>query len=368
MRVRPLWAYVAVAFAACGHTEPFGEQRFDSDQPFNSTPPVRLTLNSGPDRRAAWLPDGSAIVYSAQRPDTPDRDVCLAVLPSGGGRQRSLTCGVSPLGEQLTESLEPAAPAPDGSLAFLLGQSGIGALQPQTQILALGNLEIPTGFRGLLSLPYPTAAGNVVGSLTQLQWLGADRLMYLAEQVIVRRPCQGCEYDTLRTGLEVNSLVVDQPTASPEVVPGTDLASGVSVGASEQEIYYTLSGDSRVYLRDLSSGEVSVAYDFGAGGIARDVDVVGHRLAAVVGGRVAFIQDSTLGPIQWDSGGTLHLVDLQNSSDVIIAGPGVFRRPRLSPAGDQIVAEVYPLIITPTGESAETTVARAGDLYLFGQQ
>jgi hypothetical protein len=193
--------------------------------------------------------------------------------------------------------------------------------------------------------------------------------LYLAELVVARRPCQGCEYDTVRTGLEVASLPVDQPSASlAEVVPGTELASGVSPGGTENEIYYTLSGDTRVYRRDLSSGAVSVAHDFGAAGIARDVHVVGQRMTAVVGGRVAFAQDSTLGgAVQWDSGGTLHLVDLQDGSDMLMSGPGLFRRPRLSPDATRIVAEVYPLIITPTGEAAETTVARTGDLYLFGQ-
>jgi hypothetical protein len=52
---------------------------------------------------------------------------------------------------------------------------------------------------------------------------------------------------------------------------------------------------------------------------------------------------------------------------MLISGPGLFRRPRLSPDATRIIAEVYPLIITPAGEAAETTVARSGDLYLFGQ-
>jgi hypothetical protein len=371
MKLSPRWGRFAVllAISACGHSEPFSNQEFGTDQPFDAAAPVRLTLNRGPDRRAAWLPDGSAIVYSAQRAGTRDGDVCLAVLPPGGGRQRSITCNIAPTADQLTEALEPGAPASDERLAFLLGQSGIGALLPATQNLALSTLQSPTSYRTLLSLPYPSSGGRLVGGLSDLQWLGANRLLYLAELVVARRPCQGCEYDTVRTGLEVASLPVDQPSASlAEVVPGTELASGVSPGGTENEIYYTLSGDTRVYRRDLSSGAVSVAHDFGAAGIARDVHVVGQRMTAVVGGRVAFAQDSTLGgAVQWDSGGTLHLVDLQDGSDMLISGPGLFRRPRLSPDATRIVAEVYPLIITPTGEAAETTVARTGDLYLFGQ-
>jgi hypothetical protein len=84
----------------------------------------------------------------------------------------------------------------------------------------------------------------------------------------------------------------------PAAVPGTDLASGVSPGASADEVFYTIGGDTRVFHRVLSSGEVSVAHDFGAAGIARDVHVVGRRLVAVVGGHVAFGVDPVLGPTQ----------------------------------------------------------------------
>jgi hypothetical protein len=139
----------------------------------------------------------------------------------------------------------------------------------------------------------------------------------------------------------------------------------VSAGSGEDELYYTLGGDARIYRQELSSGAVSVVHDFGSAGIARDVHVVGNRLAAVVGGRVAFAIDSAIGPTQWDSGGELHVVSLQDGTDMTVPGPGLFRRPQLSPSGAQIVAEVYPLIIDPV--TRDTTVGRAGDLYLFGQ-
>jgi hypothetical protein len=363
--VHPVLLLVALG---CGHTEPFGAQRFDTDQPFNATPPIRLTLNRGPDRRAAWLPDGSAILYSTQRSDSRDNDVCLAVLPPTGGRQLSLTCDLSPTGEQRTEAIESAAPASDGRLAFAAASSNIGAVFPETQGLVLGTLARPSVYQLLFSLPTTSASGRLAGGISQLRWLSQNRLVYLAELVATQRPCTGCELDTVRSGLEANWLALDQLGGSPQLVPGTDFASGVSPGASEDEVYYTLAGDPRVYRRKLSTGEVVVAHDFGAAGIARDVHVVGTHLAAVVGGRVTFTTDPSLGPVQWDSGGTLHVVDLQNGVDVVPSGPGVFRRPQLSPDGNQVVAEIYPLIITPNGVGADTTVARAGDLYLVGLQ
>jgi hypothetical protein len=71
--------------------------------------------------------------------------------------------------------------------------------------------------------------------------------------------------------------------------------------------------------------------------------------------------------VQWDSGGVVHLITLPDGADAALAGPGLFRRPRISPSGGSLVAEGYPLIITdlPDG-SADTTVSRDGDLYLFG--
>jgi hypothetical protein len=72
------------------------------------------------------------------------------------------------------------------------------------------------------------------------------------------------------------------------------------------------------------------------------------------------------GPTQWDSGGVLHVVDLQSGADVTLDGPGLFRRPQISPSGSALVVEVYPLMIS--GEPAGTVVSRQGDLYLYGLQ
>jgi hypothetical protein len=351
----------------CGHTDPFGSPRFDPDQPFDPTPPVQLTLNRGADRRAAWLPDRSAIFYSTQLLGRQDSDVCLAMLPSAGGRQRALTCDLSPNSGTLTEALESAAPAADGRLAFVAATSTIGSILPAEEALVLGSVEDPATRRVLTRIPYTAPGGRRHTGLSQLRWWGPNRLLYLGESVTTLRPCELCERDTLRSGLDAVVLDADG-IALPQAIPGTDYASGVSPGSSEDEIFYTLGGDSRVYRQFRSSGAVDVVHDFGPAGIVRDVHVIGNHLAAVVGGRVSFGTDPLLGPTQWDSGGTLHLVDLQDGSDMIIDGPGLFRRPQLSPSGAGIVAEVFPLLITfnPDG-TIDTTVSRVGDLYLFGQ-
>jgi hypothetical protein len=103
-------------------------------------------------------------------------------------------------------------------------------------------------------------------------------------------------------------------------------------------------------------------------GIARDVHRVGNLLAAVVGGRVAVAPHPVLGTAQYDTGGFVHVVDLNSQEDAVADFPGwLFRRPALSPAGDQLVAEGYRLILTPLQPGVvDTAVDRSGDIYLLG--
>jgi hypothetical protein len=329
---------------------------------------VRLTLNRGPDRRPAWLPDGSGILYSTQLVDVRENDVCLARLPVTGGSQRQLTCALTPTSINLTDALESAAPAADGRLAFVAATSGIGAVVPDAQSIALASVGDPANRQSLQSVPYTIPGGRLHQGVSQIRWLGPNRLVFLGEAVTVRRPCQFCPLDTLRSGLDAVWLNVDGTPVALHAIAGTDYASGVSPGASEDEVYYTLNGDARVYRKQLSTGDVTVAHDFGPAGFARDVHVVGSRMAAVVGGRIAFTVDPSLGPTQWDSGGVVHVVNLQDGSDVILDAPGLTRRPQLAPSGSAVVAEVYPLIITNVAPGdSDTTVSKVGDLFSFGQ-
>ncbi|HEX2250822.1 MAG TPA: hypothetical protein VHH32_10770 [Gemmatimonadales bacterium] len=369
---RPLFLTGLIGFGVllgCRHSEPFGERTYDTDEPFNQSPPVQLTLNRGHDRGAAWIADGSTIVYSTQRPGVSDRDVCLAELPSTGGRQLSLICNLSPTGLDLTEALESPAPAPDGRLAFYGASSRIGATVPDTQALKLGSLADPARAMMLLSIPYTVPGGRTHTGVSQLRWLSPTQLLFLGEAVNVATPCPGCQPDTLRSGRDAVLLDVTAG-AAPQAVPGTENASGVSPGRTEDEIYYTLGGDTRVYHRRLSTGEVSVVHDFGPSGIARDVHVVGTRMVAVVGGRVHFTNDPGLGPTQWDSGGIVHLVNLQDGSDIMAhdpADPGLYRRAQLSPDGTRVVAERHALILIVSDFGVDTIVPREADLYLLEQ-
>ena len=351
----------------CGHTEPFGTPPTGTDQPFDAARPVRLTFNLGPDRGAAWLPDGSGILYSSQQLGRRDHDVCLALIPPRGGSQRQLTCDLSPTGADTVDAIESPAPAPDGRLAFFGQSSRLGSIPPGSSAIYLGSLSDPANRVTLRPVPYTLPGGPLHSGVSRLRWLSATRLVYLGERVDFMQHCDRCvEWDTVTTGLNLVSLDVTQPNATPQIIPSTDNASSLSLGANEDEIYFTLNGDARVYRQTLSTGVVSVAYDFGTAGTARDVNVMGTRMAAVVGGRVIFGTDPRFGATQWDSGGVLHLVDLEAGTDVALDGPGLFRRPQISPSGSGVVVEVYPLLFG-IGDPPDTTVSRSGDLYLYGQ-
>jgi hypothetical protein len=204
------------------------------------------------------------------------------------------------------------------------------------------------------AIPYaiPGEPPHIVAQ--QLEWLDPDHLIYVAGS----RTYNQIANDTIISNLAV--AIYDLAAGGlPAIVPGTTYASGVSPGPQAGEIYYTLGGDSRVYRRVLATGDVSVVYDFGAAGIARDIQISGNKMTVVVGGSVAFVDDPALGPTQFDSGGILHVVDLTTGADHVLDPPDLlFRRPALSPAGDRIVAEGYRVL--------DDFVSPAGDLYMLG--
>jgi hypothetical protein len=355
---------VLLAFA-CGHSDPFSTPPYGTTEPFDPTPPVQLTFNQGADREASWLPDGSGILYSSQQLGRADADVCLAELPPTGGTQRRLVCDLSRVDANTTNAIESPTVGADGRLAFLKASSQIGGTTPSHQALSVAPTLDPTTATEVQQLPYTQPGEPEHNGVQALRWLTTDRLVYVAGLTTTRQACPACVVDSIVSGLKVDVLDLSAPGALPVAVPGTDYASGVSAGGSGDELYFTLSDDTRVYRRVLSTGETHLVHDFGAAGIARDVHVVGGRMTAIVGGRVTFSVDPVLGPIQSDEGGVIHVVDLASGADAALdAGARLFRRPQLSPAGDRLVAEGYALIL-PTPTNPDTTVSRASDLFLF---
>ena len=332
--------FIAV-LAACEHTSPFHPGLYAPTGPLGSGSPLRLTYNPGQDLTPTWLPDGSAILYARERLDRPDRDRCIARLPAGGGSITGELCDRIPAAADSTDAFAWPAPAADGRLVYTRANSltALGSLAPHDQQLVLGMFDGSAAVRVLRSIPYQSPSGRGHEAVAQIRWLNATTLVYVGQRVAYPRACGSCLADTVPSGLELVKMDLSSPIPLLDTLPGTDQASSVAV-AGDDTVYYTRNGDSRVFRLVLSTGATTVAHDFG-GPIARDVQIVGSRLVAVVGGNVTYTSSPTLGPLQQDGGGVLHLVDLSSGIDVTLTDTALaFRHPALAPSGKQVVAEL----------------------------
>lgn len=222
----------------------------------------------------------------------------------------------------------------------------------------------PQTVRGL---PFTPAGGVLQDYAGSLRWLAPTRLVYLGQNFRVLVACPECPLDTLISGTEVTVLDLAGGGATATAIAGTAQATGVAPVQDGTAILFTLPNDTRVYRRTLSSGDVSVFHEFGPAGVVRAVHASGTRVAAIVGGRVAFSVDPRVGPIQWDSGGVLHVLDLEGDDETVLDTPGrLYRRPAVSPDGSRVVAEGFAVILPGPGVGPDTTVSKSGDLYLFG--
>jgi hypothetical protein len=358
-------AGLALIGAACDHGSPFKPEAPAPAPPFTSLFPRRLTFNLGDDRTPAWLPDGSGIIYSSERDDRPDHDRCLTILPAEGGTIRTRYCRVEPVHEDSTDVMEAPAVSRDGRIFFHAAESRIGRQKLGTSTLMLGSADDPLGAQVIRPLPYTAPNGRLHSSIRIPQWIGSDSLVYLAELLFY----EGSTFfpDTFYTGMDVVLLDLSADTPVINVLSGTDYASSVSLSDEPGVVYYTLGGDSRVFRRALSSGDVTVAHDFGAGNITRDVQVRGTTLVAVVGGSVLYRFEDAHGLVQRDEGGNLVFVDLSSGETTIFSTDSVlFRHPTISPDGSRVVVEVQPFAPVHADPDSEFNATNhRADLWLF---
>lgn len=328
MSARPrtrLWL-LATLLAACEHGAPFRPVPHTPDDPFTPPPPpTRLTLNPGLDLAPISLPGSSTILYTAERVDRTDHDQCFAELPQGGGAITRYICRTT-ASDDSTNVFSEAAVAADGQLAYVRASTHrfpFRPLSPDVEALVVGTLDDPNNVRVLRTLPYTAPSGRIHQGASHLGWLNAAKLVYLAEEVTYPRPCSGCAPDTVRTGLEIATIdFFGLPVPIIVVVPGTDSASSVAVGATGDTIYFTRINDSRVYRRALSSGQTDTIHDFG-GGIAQDVAVANGG-----GYLVAIVDDQP------------HFVNLATGVDVaVVDTTASFRRPVFSSDGTRVTVE-----------------------------
>jgi len=367
--VRRLLVALSCVAGACSHEEPFALTDPHVQGPRTSGSPIRLTYNDADDRTAAWLPDGSAMLYSSERPDLPDADRCLRLMPAGGGAVFREICPRGVGQADSTHRLESAAVSADGRIVFLHSASVVGNPKGAFMHLMLGTLADPHSAVQVTNVPYfVPASGRTHGQVSHVHWLGPTRVVFLGQDLFY----QGSTFlpDTFTTGLEIMRGEVTGETLALSLVPGTEYASSVAAGGDDDTIVFTLGGDSRVHRMSLSSGATSVLHDFGPAGIARDVQLRGTTLVAIVGGSVLFQFEEAHGWVQRDEGGELHVVDLATGTAVVHSLPNMlFRRPALSPDGTALVVEVSPAVPVHVGPQSDYNATNhRPDLWLFDLQ
>jgi hypothetical protein len=169
----------ALLVLACGHTDPFSVPPYGATEPFDPTPPIRLTQNAGPDREGSWLADGSGILYASQQPARPDRDVCLAELPPTGGSQRRLICDFSPLGGDTINATDFPVGAEDRRLAFLKAGNPTNVRAPVVEAVTVAPDLDPRAGSEVVRTPYTVPGEPTHNTITHLRWLSPTQLVFV---------------------------------------------------------------------------------------------------------------------------------------------------------------------------------------------
>lgn len=339
IRRRSLLA-LCLALAACTHGEQFAVPDYGTDTAHLPGMPLRLTYNPGTDYDASWLPDGSAILYTAEQQWREDNDECLAVLPPSGGRATRVLCENATVTRDSTNQWIAAAASPGGRLAYMRTSRRIAAANPLTSELFLARLDSAGGVGRVHLRTFTVPEFRPLLGVSDLTWLGEQALVYRGnfEGRLCEFPGGGCLAEFVRSGRGLVFVPAFAP-ALARALPGTEYASSVTRGANDDEIYFTLGGDGRVYRQTVSTGATAVVYDF-VGTVVRDVQVRGSRLVAITGGSYSWQDRGSDGFIQFDRGGALTVVDLGAPLPVRLTADTVLvRRPALSPDGTRVVAE-----------------------------
>ncbi len=300
-----------------------------------------MTFAAGEDREPAWV-DNATLVYSFRRESPAGTDRCLGEMPGAGGTRFIEKCVESGADADSVIALGPVEVGPGGVAAWVDFRSLFGRKAPDYGSLRIGSLAANDTGKLVRSLPYPAPSGRLHAAIIGLSWLSPDRLAYIGTDEFYVAPCNGCKVDTVRISREAVIADLTTTPASLQTIPNTSEITSLFPSADGLSIYYTRPGDSRVYQQVLSSGGESVIHDFTTAGIARDVNVRGNVMTAIVGGNVSYFVDPVLGPRQVDSGGTLYRVDLASGDELpLLVGniPLPTQHPALSPDGQAVVVE-----------------------------
>ncbi len=361
---------VAAALAACSHSDAFTQPNPGVTGPFAAGEPARLTYSDADDLTPAWLADGSGVAYSFAPGGAGESDRCIGVLPPDGGQRTAERCSRSAGEADSVDVFGEPAPLPDGRMAWVHGAKPRTAIGGSIyQRIELGGTDAHTPTSVLVTLPVALSDGHTRAWASQLRWLDATHGIFVAGD----SGNLGLDA-TYTSGRQLVRITVSDGGATLDPVPDTDEASSVALGESPDVVYFTRNGDSRVYRLQLSSATVGVAHDFGAEGIARDVQVANGTLWAVVGGLVQLVPLPQGGLAQVDRGGGIIAVNLASGAEQPhdVDPPIFFRRLAIAPSGAALVASGVTVSITfPDAERQpalkDTTITSGVDLWRIAQ-
>ena len=318
--------------AGCEHSEPFRSEDYGADGPLTPGPIAQLTFSPGQDLTPAWLPDGAAFVFTAERLDRADRDRCFAFMPAAGGSISRYACRTTAADDTINV-FEEATMLGD-SIAYVRAgtERFLPGLGPDRQDLVVAPTADPNAARVVQRIPFTTAWGATYDMISHVAWLGPGRLAFIGERVTYPRACGGCVADTVRVGLGVVIADITGPAPVLTRMPDGDSASSLAVNAGGIiVIYFTRNGDTRVFRR--AGSQTDTLFDFGAAGVVRDIAVNSGTCAAVVGGAVGSATSS-------DRGGALFLVEGGVAAQV--GDPTLlYRRPAFSPDGNRLIVSAW---------------------------
>ena len=325
---------LALLVLGCSHAEPFAVADPVQEVPFAPGEVVRLTYGQGVSA-AGWLPAGDTLVLAQNDPDQRVGDICLYLLPAGGGTHRGGFCSSSHQQADSLETFGNPAVSDNGTIAVTYRHQRLGG--STFGVIRTGPLALPFTATDVSSLPF-SLNGRVFQNATDFAWQPDGSLAFLAwTDEVWEKLCAGLPCDEL---VRIPYGAVRLPPGAgggATAVTGTYLATSITPdGAGGLFVTYPASDQ---LWRISAAGDSVAVHDFGPGSMVRDADYRAGKVAVILGGTQSIAADD-IGVMQVQPGaGAVAILDLASGTVAVVSPPDMFfHDPALSPDGRHVVA------------------------------